>query len=207
MSELSPIARYCERSGLRWNSKRAERMSRYLDLLVEFNDSMNIIGPMERSTIVVELLRDSLAAAVARRPRGPILDVGTGAGLPGIPVKIVFPECPLTLVEPRRKRSTFLKIAVHRLDLDDVDVVRSRIQEFDQRHFNWVISKAFQPPTIWLDTAAPYIDDDGAVICMARDNDRDELIDAARSLGLSLVGQSSADADDSPQRRVCYAFE
>lgn len=205
MNELEPIAAFCDEASLPWDEKRARRMFRYLDLLEEFNASMNLIGPMDRPTIVRELLLDSLVAAAARRPGASILDVGTGAGLPGIPLKIAFPDASLTLVEPRRKRSTFLKIATHRLELEDVTVFRGRIEEFDGGEFDTVISKAFRAPTKWLETALPFVGDGGAVICMGGEGDRTELQAKADGMGLELIGESSI-GDESPQQRICYVF-
>lgn len=206
MSRLDAIEQFCTNKGIPWSEDRTERMTRYLELLVHFNESMNLIGPMEPDEIVDELLLDSLVAAAARRPGGPILDVGSGAGLPGIPLKIAFPDCSLTLVEPRGRRSTFLKIAIHRLGLDDVRQVRGRIEEFDESGFDYVISKAFREPTKWLRTARPFAADDGAVVCMARQRDRSELVDAAGELGFSLVGEATREDGAEEMRRVCFVF-
>ena len=204
-TSLERIAAFCADADLPWDDDRAEKMAHYLDLLMQFNQAMNLIGPLTSDEVVDQLLLDSLVATAARKPQGPILDVGCGAGLPGIPIKIAFPDCPLSLVEPRRKRSTFLKIAAHRLELTDVDVFRSRIEDFHAKDFDTVISKAFQPPTTWLETARPFIADDGALIVMGRESDRPDLLDAARPLGLSLEG-SARGAGDGPEQRVCYAF-
>lgn len=203
---IEAIALFCAAHELPWDDERAQKMVGYLDLLMQFNEAMNLIGPLERSAVVEQLLVDSLSAAVARRPAGPILDVGTGAGLPGMPLKIIFPEAPLTLVEPRRKRSTFLKIAVHRLGLKGVTNCRARIEEFHGEDFDVVISKAFQPPADWLQTALPFVAPTGAVVCMARRRDRPSLIDVAETLQLQLVATSSR-GQESPEQRVCYAFE
>lgn len=210
---LLPIADFCARADLTWDHHRAERMSRYLDLLLQFNQAMNLIGPLTAPEVVDQLLLDSLIATAARAPQGPILDVGCGAGLPGIPIKIVFPDCPLTLVEPRQKRSTFLKIATHRLELRDVDVLRCRIEDFDGDRFDTVISKAFEAPTKWLATARPFIADrttdtsadTGAVIVMGRRSDEQALLDAAKPLGLELAGQAPGPGEG-PEQRVYYAF-
>lgn len=202
---LSPIAEFCRDRGIPWDTSRAETMGHYLDLLLQFNESMNLIGPLEAEQVVEELLLDSVVAAAARRPRGPILDVGAGAGLPGIPLKIVFDELPLVLVEPRRKRSTFLKLASHRLGLSEVTVFRGRIEEFEGRHFDMVISKAFQPPLIWLETAQAFVDSDGVVICMARESDRQRLSRRASELGLEMVGEADG-AGRGAEKRVCYAL-
>ncbi|MFB6351402.1 MAG: 16S rRNA (guanine(527)-N(7))-methyltransferase RsmG, partial [Bradymonadaceae bacterium] len=141
-----------------------------------------------RGEIVRELLIDSLVPAAVRPPAGPILDVGTGAGLPGIPLEIAYPDCPVTLVEPRRKRSTFLKIATNRLDLADVTIERARIEEIEVRPFDYCISKAFRAPAEWLEAAAPFRTDDGVVVCMTTPEERDGADEKAGELGLERVG-------------------
>ena len=202
---LDCIATYCADAALPWDDGRAAQMAHYLDLLMQFNQAMNLIGPMSPPEIVEYLLLDSLVATAARQPQGPILDVGCGAGLPGIPIKIVYPESAITLVEPRRKRSTFLKVATHRLGLNDVDIFRGRIEDFQGQDFDTVISKAFQAPTTWLATARPFIADDGAVIVMGRQSDRPDLIDTAQRLGLPHHSEARG-AGGGEDQRVCYAF-
>ncbi len=204
--ELEPIDAFCDRHDLPFDSERAKRMTHYLDLLMHFNDTLGLIGPRDRQTVVDELLVDSLVAAVARRPRGEMLDVGTGAGLPSIPIKLIFDDLPMTLVEPKGKRTTFLKIAIHRLELSNVELFKDRIEEFDRTGFDFVASKAFQNPSTWLETGLDYTAPTGAVICMARRSDRDDLVEVADELGLGLVGDASIGADG-PEQRVCYAFE
>lgn len=206
--EMEPIASFCESAGLPWGDERAERMAKYLDLLIQFNESMNLIGPLNRETVIRELLLDSVVAAGARQPKGPMLDVGTGAGLPGIPLKILFPDCPISLVEPRRKRSTFLKIATHRLGLKEVSIERCRIEDFDGDGYDFAISKAFEAPTSWLATAAPRVTSEGVVVCMARRGDEKGLLEQAEDLGLKLVGSSTSSSSRvrNAEQRVCYAF-
>mgnify|MGYP006303620547 CR=1 FL=1 len=181
---------FCNRNALPYDERRAARFEEYLDLLLKFNDSMNLIGPLDRREIVDTLLIDSLAAAAVRAPSGPILDVGTGAGLPGIPLKIAYPDCPATLVEPRKKRHTFLKIARQRLGLDEVTLERSRLEELDSTRagrFDYVISKAFRSPGEWVDLAAPWRADDGVVVCLTRPGEREAIARAAGEQGLEIV--------------------
>lgn len=183
----SALETFCRRHGLPWDERCRDRFEEYLELLLEFNDSMNLIGPLDRDAIVGELFVDSLVPATARPPRGPVLDVGTGAGLPGIPLKIAYPDVAMTLVEPRRKRTTFLQIAVQRLDLDGVEVERTRIEEFDGGPCDFAVSKAFRAPPQWLRTAAPYRATDGVVVCMTTTDERSAADTAADELGLERL--------------------
>ncbi len=203
---MKRLQRFCEERSLPLTSEALERFIAYRDLLLRFNEAMNLIGPLSADEVEVELLLDSLVPAAARQPRGPILDVGTGAGLPGIPLKLLYPDLPITLVEPRQKRSTFLKICAHRLELQDTTITRARIEDLPPEPFDFVISKAFQPPLNWLHTASAWIADDGAVLVMARQADQPALLEKASTLDLHLLATASPDTSSTPDTRTTFAF-
>ncbi len=184
------LSDYALAQGLPWDDRAAERFARYADLLEQFNAKMNLIGPMNRDAIVRTLLRDSAVAAACAPPRGHMLDVGSGAGLPGIPLAILYPEVAATLVEPRGKRATFIKIAAKRLGLEHVTSVNARLEEVPAARYDYVVSKAFRPPLDWLETAAAWRSDDGVVVCMTRASERAELDARAAELGLALIGEA-----------------
>ncbi len=197
MSEsVEKLARFCAQNDLPWSPQVEEGFAAYLGLLAHFNKSMNLIGPLSRAEIIDGLLIDSATAAAvcapSRAPAGAqqasILDVGSGAGLPGIPLKLLYPDCPLTLVEPRRKRATFLNIAKTRLGLDDVTIEQERIEDVPPARYDYVISKAFQPPLEWLQTASEWVSDGGVVMCLTRPGERAALEERGAALGLELVG-------------------
>jgi 16S rRNA (guanine527-N7)-methyltransferase len=185
---IDHIAAYCLEHRLPFDAVASRRFGVYLELLEKLNAGMNLIGPLSRAEIVEELLIDSIVPARVVAPSESILDVGTGAGLPGIPLKILFPSLPITLVEPRRKRSTFLKICQKRLDLEHVTIHEARIEDVPPGKFGYVISKAFEPPLDWIETASHWRADDGVVVCMTRMTERAGLEAKAGGLGLSLKG-------------------
>lgn len=187
MTELARLQAFCERHGLGWSDEAAGRFAAYVGLLEQFNAGMNLIGPMDRAEIEAQLLIDSVAAAVAAPPQGAMLDVGTGAGLPGIPLKILFADRPLTLVEPRQKRATFLRIAANRLKLTDITVHSARIEEVELAPHDWVISKAFRAPTEWLETALPLTAPGGQIVCLHAADAIEALRAQAQELGLRQI--------------------
>lgn len=182
------IAAFCKQNSLPWDERVEGRFALYLELLQHFNGTMNLIGPMSESDVVDQLLIDSLTAAAVAAPEGPIMDVGAGAGLPGIPLACCYPDIPIVLVEPRRKRNTFLKIVTTRLEFDDVDLVHERLENTPGGPFDYVIAKAFQPPLEWLETASEWRSNDGKIVCMTRPGEREGLEEKASELGLELVG-------------------
>lgn len=183
MQELDELRNFCEAHGLPWSDVTAARFATYVGLLEQFNAKMNLIGPMNRREIVRQLLIDSVAAGVASPPFGHVLDVGTGAGLPGIPLGLVF-GVPITLVEPRQKRATFLKIATNRLGLE-ATIHANRIEDVELEPHDWLVSKAFRAPPEWLDVAVDHLADGGHIVCLHAANTIDQLRAHAVELGLS----------------------
>jgi len=190
---LGPVRRLCQQNDLRWDDEVADRLTGFLDLLDEFRESMNLIGPLSEEAIIRDLVVDSLTPAVVRSPTGPILDVGSGAGFPGIPLAILFPDLETTLIEPRKKRHTFLKIARTRLELDNLTPQRTRLQQLEPSPHNFVIAKAFKPPTEWLRLAEPWLEPPpadrhaGGIICMTRPDRRDDIEWIANDLDLRVT--------------------
>jgi 16S rRNA (guanine527-N7)-methyltransferase len=105
----------------------------YLNLLVDWNQVHNLVGSGDRSFIVKSLFLESLFF-LRFVPQGPIrlADVGSGAGFPGVPLRIIEPEFSLTLVESRRKRASFLSALKRELMLDDVVVWHGRAEDLAQ---------------------------------------------------------------------------
>ena len=103
---------------------------KYLELLIKWNKSQRLIGSAAPHWIVENLFLDSLLfLKVFPSPPSTLLDLGAGAGLPGIPLKIVLGEVELVLVESRQKRVSFLSSAVRELALENVRVVSGRVED------------------------------------------------------------------------------
>jgi len=118
-------------------------LERYLDLLEKWNRVYNLTAIRERSRMVTHHLLDSLA--VLPHVHGPrALDVGSGAGLPGIPIAIAGPALHVALLESNHKKSAFLTQAVAELQLANVQVVTERIESWQtETRFDTIVSRAF----------------------------------------------------------------
>jgi len=118
-------------------------LERYLDLLEKWNRVYNLTAIRERSRMVTHHLLDSLA--VLPHVRGPrVLDVGSGAGLPGIPIAIAGPALQVTLLDSNHKKSAFLTQAVAELPLANVQVVTERVESWQpEARFDTIVSRAF----------------------------------------------------------------
>lgn len=109
---------------------KAERVETYLGLLEQWNRKVNLSGFRDRRTMLRDLFAESfLAAPLLAEEDGPLLDVGSGAGFPGMALKICRPELSVYLLEPRMRRAVFLETVRRRLGLEGVVVLRKRLEE------------------------------------------------------------------------------
>jgi 16S rRNA (guanine527-N7)-methyltransferase len=104
-----------------------DRLAAYADLIRAYSDRLDLVAPGDLDRLEERHIQDSLKAlpVVRASPDGPCADVGSGAGLPGIPLAIAEPSRPWRLIEPRRRRASFLEEVVRALDLDCEVIVAS----------------------------------------------------------------------------------
>ena len=122
------------RMGLELDDTAAQRFARYYDLLVEGNQKMNLTAVLEPEEAVDRHFLDSIAPAVlGLLPEGvKMVDVGTGAGFPGLPLLIARPDIQLTLVDSLNKRLEFLRSVLEKLDLE-AEIVHMRAEDFSRQ--------------------------------------------------------------------------
>ncbi|MEZ4458314.1 MAG: 16S rRNA (guanine(527)-N(7))-methyltransferase RsmG [bacterium] len=169
------VEEFLERAEISDANDRAAAIEKYVDLLIEFNNSMNLIGPMKKPEIIAELILDSLVPLLIWPPGIEVLDVGSGAGLPGIPLAIARPDLQFRLVEPRKKRSQFLKIVANRLGLKNVRVWANRLEELPVQPVDVAISKAVFSPVDFLKNLGPWTANGGFMISMCASDALGEL--------------------------------
>ena len=138
----------------------------YLELLLKWNKTYNLTAIREPRKMVSHHLLDSLAVA-QHLAEGPIADVGSGAGLPGIPLAIAQPERVISLNDSGHKKATFLKQAVIELGLGRVTVVDQRAEDWQpQEKFACVISRAFAELADFLDASRHLVQPGGQFAAM-----------------------------------------
>lgn len=118
------------------------KLLQYIQLLQKWNQVYNLTAVHDPRQMVTRHLLDSIA--IARYVKGRVVDVGTGAGLPGIPLALVLPQLQFVLVDSNAKKTRFVVQAVTELGLDNVDVVCTRAQEYKPLHaFDTLVARAF----------------------------------------------------------------
>ena len=105
------------------------RIEQYLQLLLKWNQKINLTAEKDPEEILKKHVFDSLQYSRAFEPGFRVMDIGSGAGFPGIPLKIIFPELQLVLVESQRKRCSFLETVVRDLEMEQVKVFNARAED------------------------------------------------------------------------------
>ncbi len=114
-----------------------------------------------------------------------VIDVGSGAGFPGIPLKIVNPSIKMTLVEPTTKRANFLKMVIDKLDLKDIEVINDRAENIINNYresFDYATARAVAPLNILLELLVPFVKVNGSILALKGSSYNEELINSKNAL-------------------------
>lgn len=152
----------------------------YMNLLIEWNKVINLTGIVEPKGIILKHFIDSLTILERINKDDSIIDVGTGAGFPGIPVKIIYPETKVVLLDSLNKRVNFLNEVINKLNLKGIKTIHGRAEDFgkDKTHrekYDAAIARAVAPLNILLEYLMPFTKIDGKCICMKGSNVKEEI--------------------------------
>jgi 16S rRNA (guanine527-N7)-methyltransferase len=157
-------------------------ISKYVDILTSTAVEWGLIGPREAAKVWKRHILNSAALSELIPPGIAVADVGSGAGLPGIPVAILRPDVRMTLIEPLLRRSTFLTEAVQELEITDrVEVVRSRAEDHHQI-YPVVVARAVAPLDRLIGWCNPLRATGGIILALKGESAADEVAAAKHQL-------------------------
>jgi 16S rRNA (guanine527-N7)-methyltransferase len=153
--------------GIKLNARQVKQFELYYQELIEWNKKVNLTAVTDYSSVQVKHFLDSLTITLALpgkevvRPDFNIIDIGTGAGFPGLPLKILFPQPRLVLLEPTTKKTAFLQYIIRRLDLGNVEVLNTRAEEaahlpLYREQFALVLSRAVASLPTLVELTLPF---------------------------------------------------
>lgn len=161
--------------GLALPEAAMDQLASYLALLVKWNRVYNLTAIRDEAKLVSHHVLDSLAV-VSHLPEGNVVDVGSGAGLPGVPIAIACPGRAVTLLDSNHKKGAFLKQAIAELGLATVQVVIERVEAYrPSESFKVVISRAFSDLADFVKLAGHLCASDGVMIAMKGLHPNDEI--------------------------------
>jgi len=182
-----------EKLGITLDGDKLEKLEKYYDMLVDANNKFNLTAITDKKDVYLKHFYDSiLASLVFDSDNFSLCDMGTGAGFPGIVLKIVFPKIKLTLVDATKKKTEFLKEVVRALELDDVSIYNDRIENFAYLHekeFDIVIARAVARLNILLELSSRMIKINGYFVAMkgSLEEEIDEASNALKVLHMEIV--------------------
>lgn len=179
--------------GIEINEEQLSKLDQYYDLLIEYNKVMNLTGITKKEDVYLKHFYDSLTLSkiIDLNKEQTLCDLGSGAGFPGIVLKILYPNLEITLVDSLTKRINFLNIVIESLKLKKIKAVNMRIEDFSKAHpecFDVVTARAVAPTNILLELGANLVKINKHFIAMKGNLENDLNFDAASNkLNLSLI--------------------
>lgn len=149
-----------------------KQLERYYELLVEYNKVMNLTGITIKEEVYLKHFYDSLTIAkvIDLNKYESLCDVGTGAGFPGLVLKILYPNLKVTLLDSLNKRLNFLNVVIKELNLKDIETVHTRAEEYNKQ-FDITVARAVAPLNILLEYCIPLTKVNGYFIAMKGKNE------------------------------------
>ncbi|MGA0842194.1 MAG: 16S rRNA (guanine(527)-N(7))-methyltransferase RsmG [Candidatus Nanopelagicales bacterium] len=174
-----------------------EKLKAYEALLKQHGEEKGLLGPKDIQIIWERHILNSLPLMELISPNSTLADIGSGAGLPGIPLSICRPDLKITLIEPMARRAEFLKIVIKELEIQNTEVFHGRAEAlFKKQKFDFVTARAVAPFKKLVKIALPLLKSDGYLLALKGAKANLELNDAlevinelqATSLGVVKTG-------------------
>ena len=179
--------KYIEDLKIKLNKEQIQKFYTYMNLLLEWNEKINLTAITEPDEIILKHFIDCLMITKYIKSNDNIIDIGTGAGFPGIPLKIYEKELKITLVDSLNKRLIFLEEVIKKLDLEGINTIHSRAEELGKNKtcrekFNVVTSRAVANLSTLAEYLLPLCKVGGRCICMKSADIEDELNNAKKAI-------------------------
>lgn len=178
-----------EKIDLITNNEVIEKFEKYYELLIEWNNKFNLTTITDEKDVIIKHFVDSLLVVKSFDFSNidSILDIGTGAGFPGIPLKIVYPEIKLVLIDSVNKKVTFLNEVCRQLDLNNTTCLHGRAEDYGheaeyRESFDIVLSRAVSNLSTLSEYCMPFVKINGVFIAYKSADCNDELINAEKAI-------------------------
>ncbi len=195
----------CGQFGLYLSDQQLSQFMEYYKLLVEWNSFMNLTAITDFDEVVLKHFTDSLAIYQYPEFRKffnsvnndfnsindivSLIDVGTGAGFPGIPLKIMFPELKITLLDSLQKRIHFLDTVIEKLDLKDITTIHGRAEDYGKNpkyreQYNFCVSRAVANLSVLSELCIPFVKKNGYFIAYKSEKVKEELTGSEKAISV-----------------------
>lgn len=173
--------------GVRFSVEQLDKFYKYMELLLEWNEKINLTAITDEDEIIIKHFIDSLTIVKDIDKNAKVVDVGTGAGFPGIPLSVVRPDIKMFLVDSLNKRLVFLQEVKEQLKLENIEIIHARAEEFGQNKkyresFDIATSRAVANLATLSEYLIPLVKIKGKCICMKASEIDQEVEDAKNAI-------------------------
>ncbi len=183
MEPIDRIREATEKAGIPLTEGAMDRFEQYRALLLEWNQKINLISHSDEERIISRHFLGSIGilSCIQMKEGTRVLDLGSGAGFPGLPLKIMRPDLDMILVEATQKKAVFLNSVIHSLNLSGITVVADRIENSfrEIRRVSWVVSRAVSDMSTLYRWSRPVLSPGGTLAVIkggSAEKETDELI-------------------------------
>lgn len=191
MEHLQLLKEISSEMGFSLSEKQLSQFMLYKDLLLEWNETINLTAITDQREIIIKHFADciSIGETLPFQENATLIDVGTGAGFPGVPLKIVFPSLQVTLLDSLQKRVSFLDELVEKLELDDVSCIHSRAEDGGKNpayreQFDYCVSRAVANLAVLSEYCLPFVKEGGCFISLKGPDVEEEVEEAKNAIGI-----------------------
>ena len=191
------------------SDEQIEQFEKYMHLLLEWNEKMNLTAITQEEEVWEKHFYDSIIP-FSKLDFSNMCDIGSGAGFPGIPVKIAFPNVQMTLVEPLQKRCRFLNEVKESLGLENLEILNIRAEDLAKTKrecFDVVSARAVAKLSILLELCVPFVKKGKMMVALKGKNGHEELENAKKAidtLGVELMSEDTFLIDQEAMRINLY---
>ena len=208
---LDDLREVLKERGIILDDRMAGQLDVYARYLKEYNEKINLTAITEYEEVLDKHFYDSLLA-VKPDLNGSLADVGSGAGFPGVVLKIAFSELEVTLIEPIRKRCVFLESLIEKLSLKGIKVICERGEDHSLNHreaYDYVTARAVSNLNSLIEVCGAMVKKDGYFICMRGKDGRDEIKAAEKAIETMgfIVEETAEERLLNEDRRVISYFK
>ncbi|CAM3033553.1 16S rRNA (guanine(527)-N(7))-methyltransferase RsmG [Lactococcus hircilactis] len=172
--------------------EQKEKFERYFELLVEWNEKINLTAITQKNEVYLKHFYDSIAPILYQLiSNSPVklLDIGAGAGFPSLPMKIIFPKLHITIIDSLNKRIKFLSVLTESLELDHVELLHGRAEDFGQDRmyrgqFDFVTARAVARLSVLSELTIPFLKKNGRLLSLKAAQFEEELADAKHAIAV-----------------------
>lgn len=190
MKYFNEMNLFCEKLGINFNIDMYNKFIIYMENLIEYNKNVNLTSILEEEKIINRHFLDSLTIFNYKLDKySSLCDVGTGAGFPGIPIKILRDDLEITLIESTNKKVVFLKTIIDKLNLKNIKIICSRVEDVSREtlyreKFNYVTSRAMARLNMLLELSFPLLKVGGKYIALKGIKAVEELRESSKIIDL-----------------------